>query len=214
MTLKEIEEQHFEQYKEAVKIMIRDNNRGLMEEDLLPLFKEPPLDSMDVIKQKFLSVAKEENLVLNFEDYSVLIERFRISMRDSIRSLFSFREKQLIAIIDAQEDLSKTTILKLNQQDYQKVDKKLRNDFAKQLYSTIEHSLIANFSSLVDDISQLESLSLFLKGRYQEAVLASLDSKLALRNNLLRNNLKEQSHRYLFMKKNSHLFDEPSNPRV
>lgn len=214
MTLKEIEEQHFEQYKEAVKLMIRDNNRRLIEEDILPLFQEPPLDSMDVIKQKFLSVAKEENLILDLGTYSTLIEQFRTSMKENITSLFSFREKQLIAVIDAQEDLSKTTILKINQQDYKKVDKKLRNDFLKQLISTIECTLITHFSSLVADVSKLESLALFLKGRYVETVLTLLDSKLALKNNLLRNNLKEQSHRYLFMKKNSHLFDEPTNHSV
>lgn len=211
MTLKEIEEQHFAQYKEAVKLMIRDNNRRLIEEDILPFFEEPPLDSMDMMKQKFLSVAKEENLILNWEIYSSLVCQFRVAMKEIVPTIFSFREQQLIAMIEVQEDLSKTTVLKISQQDYKKVDKKLRNDFSKQLLFNINRYLITHLTSLVDDVSRLESLSLYLKGRYIETILTLLDSKLALKNNLLRNNLKEQSHRYLFTKKNSHLFDETTS---
>ena len=64
-TLKKFKEQHLENYKSAILEIITNNTNVLVDEDIMSLVKKPPLDSMDVIKSKFLDVAKKNKVVLD-----------------------------------------------------------------------------------------------------------------------------------------------------
>ena len=63
MDLEELQKQHYNNYVEAVKETVKSNTKSLLENDINPLFKTPPLDSMDQIKTKFLVTAKKEKLI-------------------------------------------------------------------------------------------------------------------------------------------------------
>ena len=58
-TLIKIKQQHIDNYKKAVIENIKNNTNVLIDEDILSLFRRPPLDSMDSIKMKLLTLAKK-----------------------------------------------------------------------------------------------------------------------------------------------------------
>ena len=62
--IEEFKNKHLESYKKAVQEIVKNNTKSLIEEDIFSLIKKPPLDSMDVIKVKLLSLAKSKHLIL------------------------------------------------------------------------------------------------------------------------------------------------------
>ena len=59
-TLEEFKKQHFDNYKQAILEIIRNNTDVLVNEDIMSLLRKPPLDSMDSIKSKYLDLAKKK----------------------------------------------------------------------------------------------------------------------------------------------------------
>ena len=57
--IEQLKIQHFNTYKSAIIETIKNNTHVLTNDDLMSLLKKPPLDSMDSIKSKFLSLAKK-----------------------------------------------------------------------------------------------------------------------------------------------------------
>ncbi len=206
MTLQELEKQHFIQYQSAVETVVCDYNDRFFREDIVPLFEKPPLESMDQLKQKFLSTAKVEELVLNSSELEELLATFRNSVVISLESLSKHREKQLVALVARQQNLGKSTTIKLPKREYQKIDKELRNKFKELLTKLLRTEISSKLSQFSSSDTYVQSMNDFLFHRYLEDIMTKYDSKLAHKNNLLTNNLKEQGHRYLFTKKNSHLF--------
>ena len=74
-TLKKFKEQHFNNYKLAILETIKNNTNVLIDEDMMSLIKKPPLDSMDVIKTKFLDLAKKNKIVLNTEKLDKMMDK-------------------------------------------------------------------------------------------------------------------------------------------
>ena len=62
----ELLNQHKKIYLGAINDIMNNNNDALVL-DLLSLFEEPPLETMDTIKQKFLSLAKNFELIIDME---------------------------------------------------------------------------------------------------------------------------------------------------
>ena len=63
-----------------VKLMITADYDEVKEyeyEDINALIKKPPLDSMDLIKSKFLDLAKRNKIILNTEELSKLLDNYR-----------------------------------------------------------------------------------------------------------------------------------------
>ena len=58
-------EQHENNYRRAVLDNIKNNTDVLVDQDITSLLKKPPLDSMDLIREKFLDLAKKNIIVLN-----------------------------------------------------------------------------------------------------------------------------------------------------
>ena len=64
-TLEEFKKQHLENYRQAIMEIIRNNTDVLVNEDIMSLLRKPPLDSMDLIKSKYLDLAKKNKVVLD-----------------------------------------------------------------------------------------------------------------------------------------------------
>ena len=69
------EQAHKENYLQAVKELIENNTTALIQDDIMPLFNKPPLDSMDLIRSKFLSLAKEQKIVIDSQKPCKRLER-------------------------------------------------------------------------------------------------------------------------------------------
>lgn len=99
--LDEIKRQSFNNYILAVSEIIRNNTISLIEDDIMSLIKKPPLDSMDVIKNKFLSVAKKKDIVLNTEIVDELLLEYRTAICNDILFIQDFRVNNLIQDIES-----------------------------------------------------------------------------------------------------------------
>ena len=83
--LEEFKRQHLQTYKKAVEEIIKNNTKALIDEDICSLIKQPPLDSMDVVKNKLISLAKKEKLILNTEKLNSLVKKFRNDLKGDLR---------------------------------------------------------------------------------------------------------------------------------
>ena len=89
MKQEELLEQHLSIYLNSIEELIKNNSYSLVEDDLLPLFKKPPLETMDTIKQKMLSLGKHYHVIINTEQLDRALEEYRNSMQKKIKSLKS-----------------------------------------------------------------------------------------------------------------------------
>ena len=96
MKQEELLEQHLSIYLNSIEELIKNNSYSLVEDDLLPLFKKPPLETMDTIKQKMLSLGKHYHVIINTEQLDRALEEYRNSMQKKIKSLKKYREDYLI----------------------------------------------------------------------------------------------------------------------
>ena len=62
VTVEELKKQHFDSYKATLLTIIENNTNILVNEDIKSLIKKPPLDSMDVLKNKFLDLSKKNKI--------------------------------------------------------------------------------------------------------------------------------------------------------
>ena len=76
-SLKQLKRQHIDNYKNAIIDIITNNTNVLVDEDIMSLLRKPPLDSMDLIKSKFLDLAKKNSTILNTEELSNLLDNYR-----------------------------------------------------------------------------------------------------------------------------------------
>ena len=87
-TVEEFKKQHIENYKKAVYELLKNNSTVLVDEDIMLLLKKPPLDSMDVIKSKFLDLAKKQKIILDDIKLNKIIDDYRkdvIKVGDEIK---------------------------------------------------------------------------------------------------------------------------------
>lgn len=214
MDLEELHEQHYNNYVEAVKETVKSNTKSLLENDINPLFKTPPLDSMDQIKTKFLTTAKKEKLIIKTEELSKILEDFRKNIIDNLEKIVDIRNKE---IIDSFTGLTKEKKnIKLLKNDVNKIDKKVKKIIKDELDLSINKKIIKklekvfnkdNEQSIIKAIQDIEKY-LSNKGIYQKQVLESIDFKLLVKDTILINGIKEQTERYQFTLDNSRIFNE------
>ena len=77
MEVENFKKQHFENYKRAIEENIKKNTSTLVDEDIMSLLKKPPLETMDLIKSKFLDVAKKNKKVLNTENLDKILAKVK-----------------------------------------------------------------------------------------------------------------------------------------
>ena len=63
--IEKLKEEHFNTYKNAVIANIENNSTILVKEDLYSLINKPPLDSMDLLKNKLIALAKKNKIVID-----------------------------------------------------------------------------------------------------------------------------------------------------
>ena len=93
MKQEELLNQHLKIYLNSLEELIYNNTSSLINDDLLPLFMKPPLETMDTIKQKLLLLGKNYKLILNTHEVDKSIEKYRISMQKKIKTLEESRIK-------------------------------------------------------------------------------------------------------------------------
>ena len=203
--LKKFREQHKQNYKNALLDMIKNNTDVLVDQDITSLLKKPPLDSMDLIKSKYLDLAKKNKIVLNTEILTNMIDEYHEYMLSCCEKIKKYRCKELCSKVDNKE-LKK---------DFYIINKEIRKIIKDKLSSGYEDILMKNtnkiFSDEVSDIVKtkiIDSISTYVKGSYQKQLFDSFDMKILVKDTTLINSCNEQSERYLFTLNNSRLLND------
>ncbi len=213
--LEQIKQQHLNTYKNATKEIVINNTKALVENDIISLIKKPPLDSMDIIKTKLISLAKKEKIILSTEKLDTLIKNYRDFLEDKLLSLRKIREDYLIKKIDEFVPERETEIIKIQKKELDSINKTLKQDLKKILDLSQTEILFNNLDTIYEDGIDEEiksrinkAFTKFMKSTYQKQLNESIAIKTMVKDRTLLSGILEQGERYLFTKSNSHLFDE------
>lgn len=212
-TLKKFKEQHFNNYKLAILETIKNNTNVLVDEDIMFLIKKPPLDSMDVIKSKFLDLAKKNKIVLDAEKLDKMMDKYRCSLSKCCDDIRRIRLNILNDLINNYKFEKETDVLKIRKKDLEVANKKIKKLLKDELKVALNDEVICKinsiFSSIGDEV-RLKKISgdiiKFVNGSYQRQFLDNVDFKILVKDTTLINGVKEQSDRYLFTLENSRLY--------
>ena len=213
--MEQIKKQHLNTYKNATKEIVINNTKALVENDIISLIKKPPLDSMDIIKTKLISLAQKEKIILSTEKLDTLIKNYRDFLEDKLLSLRKIREDYLIKKIDEFVPERETEIIKIQKKELDSINKTLKQDLKKILDLSQTEILFNNLYTIYEDGIDEEiksrinkAFTKFMKSTYQKQLNESIAIKTMVKDRTLLSGILEQGERYLFTKSNSHLFDE------
>lgn len=214
-TLDEFKKQHRENYKNAIIELIKNNTNVLFDEDIKTLVAKPPLDSMDVIKVKFLELAKKNDIILNTLDLTRLIDNYRNDLLKWIPTLKDERIDPLVNIISNYKLENDNDLIKLNKKDFVDINRKLKKKLKEKIIDEIDKKIVNSVNSIFTknvsaDIKDkfVYEMKKFLTGKYLKQLLESIDFKVLVKDTTLINLIKEQGERYIFTRKNSYIFKE------
>ncbi len=213
-TLLKFREQHLNNYRLAILETIKNNTNVLVDEDLMSLIKKPPLDSMDVIKSKFLDLAKKNNVVLNIEVLDQMMDKYRKDLAKSGSLVKKERLDILSDLINNYKFEKDTDIFKIRKKDLEVVNKKIKKILKDDLKEYVEKDIVKNIKKIFVDVEDevklkkiVDDITKFVNGMYQRQLLENVDIKILVKDTTLINGVKEQSERYLFTLENSKLFN-------
>ncbi len=212
--VEEFKKQHFANYKQAIIENIKKNTSTLVDEDIMSLLKKPPLEAMDLIKVKFLDMAKKEKIVLNTENLDKIIDNYRRKVIGCLDEVKENREMSLIKKVDDFKMIKETNIFKLSKKDFGEVNKTNKNLIKKTIQEALVTEILDKIKTVFKDEEELHEeklaneLGKYLKGTYLRQVLENIEFKVIVKDTTLINGVKEQADHYLFTLSNSRLLNE------
>ena len=212
--VEEFKKQHFANYKQAIIENIKKNTSTLVDEDIMSLLKKPPLEAMDLIKVKFLDMAKKEKIVLNTENLDKIIDNYRRKVISCLDEVKENREMSLIKKVDDFKMIKETNIFKLSKKDFGEVNKTNKNLIKKTIQEALVTEILDKIKTVFKDEEELREeklaneLGKYLKGTYLRQVLENIEFKVIVKDTTLINGVKEQADHYLFTLSNSRLLNE------
>ena len=216
-TLEEFKKQHLENYRQAIMEIIRNNTDVLVNEDIMSLLRKPPLDSMDLIKSKYLDLAKKNKVVLDTVKLDRMLDSYRNEVVKCCEIVKEIRVSSLESIVDKFEFIKDTDVIKINKKDFNDINKKLKKSMKDQIQLSIEKKIIDNvdcvFTSDIEETVKKKicsELIKFVKGSYQRQLFDNFDFKILVKDTTLANGIKEQGERHLFTLNNSRIFKQES----
>lgn len=212
--VEKVRKQHLDNYKNALIEIIENNSNALVEDDISSLIKKPPLDSMDLLRAKFLDLAKKYNIVLNTTELDNILEHYRKSLLKDCKEIKNIRIKELSDIVNNKK-ISGNEVIILYKKDFVSLNKSIRKIIKEGLINNINELVINKcFSLFQDDIDEKiqdkfkADYTKYFKSNYQKQFLDSFDIKVLVKDTTLINSVKEQSERYLFTLNHSRLLNE------
>lgn len=214
-TIENFRKKHFENYKNAVLETLKNNTTALFMDDILSLLQKPPLDSMDIIKCKFLDLAKKYNTIIQSETLNRLLEEYRNDIISYISEWEVIRIKELKAIIEKFVPKKETDVIKFNKKDFTPLNCKLKKKMKADIMVILNKKIVNNVNSLfTDDLDEKIEKNLstemikFIQTTYIKQLLENIDFKIIVKDTTLINGVREQGERFIFTKMNSHLLND------
>jgi len=212
--LKYLKRQHILNYKNNALQIILNNNNSLFDEDIMSLFKKPPLESMDLIKNKLIGITKKYNIIINTDNYNDIDSKYRERLSELCNKIKKVRLDSYNDIVNSFNfDNNNNEVIKLLKKDTIVLDKEIRKKFKTGIVEAIDNSFLEKFDKLFvdepDDKIRNEIIDKFDKfiNKYLKQLLENIDIKILVKDTILINNIKEEGDKYLYTLNNSHLFD-------
>ncbi len=212
LTVEDLKKQHFNSYKETLLSIIENNTNILVNEDIKSLINKPPLDSMDVLKNKFLDLSKKNKIVLNTEELSKLLDDYRTSLSKVIDKI----KKERVSILSKKVNSFKykeNEVLEFYKKDFISLDKGLKKLIKENINDSYEKVFTKGinkvFSKDIDENIKnkiIEDISKFINKNYMKQIMDGFDIKVLVKDTILINSINEQNERYIFVLNNSRLF--------
>lgn len=206
--------QHNTNYVKCILDIIENNTKVLFENDIISIIQKPPLDSMDVLKNKLLEIAKKNDVLLNTEKADKAVDDYRSLILESFSELEMIRIKELSKIVNKYSNDYEKIDLKISKKVFLDINREIKNIFKNNVIGFYENEIVNNVNNmftLTDDDSRsqliVEELKKYLKKFYIKQLIESLDLKILVKDTILLNAIKEQSDRYNFTLENSRLFN-------
>ena len=204
-------EQHEMSYRNAILDTIKNNTEVLVNQDIVSLFQKPPLDSMDLLRTKFLNLAKKNKIVLNTEGLGYLLSQYRSYLLDCCDEIKSIRIDTLSKVIKKEGN----GVIQINKKDFVTLNKKMKKVIKEKIVEGTQVCIMDHidmiFNESVDSSIKshmIDDISKYLKGMYQRQLLENIDIKVLVKDTTLMNSTKEQGERYLFALDHSKLLNE------
>ena len=212
--LKYLKRQHILNYKNNALQIILNNNNSLFDEDIMSLFKKPPLESMDLIKNKLIGITKKYNIIINTDNYNDIDSKYRERLSELWNKIKKVRLDSYNDIVNSFNfDNNNNEVIKKLKKDTIVLDKEIRKKFKTGIVEAIDNSFLEKFDKLFvdepDDKIRNEIIDKFDKfiNKYLKQLLKNIDIKILVKDTILINNIKEEGDKYLYTLNNSHLFD-------
>ena len=212
LTVEDLKKQHFNSYKETLLSIIENNTNILVNEDIKSLINKPPLDSMDVLKNKFLDLSKKNKIVLNTEELSKLLDDYR----ESLNKICVEIKKERINILSKKVETFKykeSEVLSFYKKDFISLDKNLKKIIKDNISSSYEKVSSKHINKIFDkDVDEdvknkiIMDIDKYINKDYQKQMMESFDIKVLVKDTILINSINEQNERYIFVLNNSRLF--------
>ncbi|MDD6223397.1 MAG: hypothetical protein PUB18_00120 [bacterium] len=213
-TLERFKKQHFENYKNAICEIVKNNSEALFSEDVMSLLKKPPLDSMDSIKVKFLDLARKNLIVLKNSELDSIIDDYRDEVILVCEVLKEYRIKCLLKKLEGIDENKFNDIIKFSKKDFSEINKNNRKILKEKILDTFEKKIVNNvnkiFTDNVDNILKNDftsDMSKFINKVYIKQICESVDFKVLVKDTILISLVKEQGDRYIFTLENSRIFN-------
>lgn len=212
--IQSLKDNHVNNYRKALVEIINNNTNALFDEDISSLIKKPPLDSMDLIKSKFLDLAKKNKIVLNADVLAKIIDSYRKKCLETFEKLKDVRISELSKLVNNYSLEKDSDVIKINKKDFTVINKKVKSEMKEIIKLSLNQEIIDKvnelFSNDVDSsvVKKITSdVSKYINGNYQRQLLENIDFKILVKDTILINSFKEQSDRYLFTLENSRIFE-------
>lgn len=214
-TIKKLKEQHIDNYRNAILENIKNNTNVLVDEDIMSLTRKPPLDSMDLIKSKFLALAKKNKIILDTGELDKILDDYRKYNKKCFDKIKDIRLSELSNKVTKTKLDKSNDVIKINKKDFTSINKQIKKLIKEQLKESFEKKISKNVDKVFvkdtsDDVkSKITSeITKYVNGSYQKQLLESVDIKILVKDTTLINGTKEQSERYLFTLNNSRLLND------
>lgn len=214
-TIEELKKNHIRNYKNALFENVKNNTNVLVDEDIMSLLKKPPLDSMDIIKSKFLDLAKKNKIILNTENLNNIMDKYREDLVKICCELKKVRINSLDIKIEEFNFEKDNDVFKLVKKDFVSINKNIKKLVKEHVNKYLEKDILKKVESLFLDNVDLDvrnkiilEFTKFVNGSYQKQLLESIDFKVLVKDTILMNGIKEQNERYLFTLNNSRIFSD------
>lgn len=210
--IEQIKQQHFNTYKSAIIQTIKNNTNVLTDEDITSLLKKPPLDSMDLIKSRFITLAKKNKIILNSDGLNSNIDEYRENLLKCTKKIKKVRTEKLVSKIEFYTDSE--SIIKLMKKDFNDVNKSIKNifkdsleDSSKKFMNKIDRVFLHDVDASIKE-KIVNDIDKYINGAYQRQMIENVDIKILIKDTTLINLVKEQTERHLFTLSNSRLFKD------